>query len=382
MALIFEGDYIVGGQPGDRVSPNFKLVELTRRNGVVRVHRELVSALQILRDRFAGSIRVTSMSPRNGLGNGIPGLFAWLSPVSDQDELRQQAAAMREQGYFARLQADADELFIGIGDPVDLPSVDRDAALETAVRLTSGFETGGDPFQQVTGNFDGAGLSFGPSQVNFGSATLGPLFNKFREMDESAYQACFANVADYATWLDVLLSSRADQLAWADGLSRGSKKHDFAQPWKGYLRAVGQVAMFRRIMTEHATQEYGHKLAVALRWLFEQVPIEIDSLRCICALYDLCTQQGSLNKAHDAIRNRLADDPPHDQFDLVHIAVRERGLTANSRWRADCVSRRLGILNRQPSFYKVGGIGANRTNRYFYLLRDVRVDDALGLRLG
>jgi ribonucleoside-diphosphate reductase beta chain len=37
--------------------------------------------------------------------------------------------------------------------------------------VTAGFETSGDPYLQVPGNFDGAGLSFGPLQANFKTGT-------------------------------------------------------------------------------------------------------------------------------------------------------------------------------------------------------------------
>jgi hypothetical protein len=51
--------------------------------------------------------------------------------------------------------------------------------------VTAAFETAGDPFQQVTGNFDKAGLSFGPLQMNFGTGTLQELFRRFAARDNS-----------------------------------------------------------------------------------------------------------------------------------------------------------------------------------------------------
>jgi hypothetical protein len=40
-------------------------------------------------------------------------------------------------------------------------------ALDRAIAVIAAFETAGDPYQQVTANFNDAGLSFGPLQVNF-----------------------------------------------------------------------------------------------------------------------------------------------------------------------------------------------------------------------
>ncbi len=346
MALNYEGNFIVGGAAGTKVAPNFRLRELTRKDGTVKVHRELISALQILRDRFAVGISVKAMGPRGDLGTDSIGLFAWVSS-GNLGRLAELAEGLKAEGCFQDVRRDDDLLYVNIGDPQSLPPIDPADALQAAVQVTAGFETSGDPFQQVTGNFDGAGLSFGPSQVNFGTGTLGPLFEKLKQSDEQALRSCFGEEQRYDEWQTILSSPRGGQIEWADQRSSGSRKANLVQPWKGCLQAVGRVPAFRRIMTEYAVQKYGRKLATALNWLRELVDIRIDRLCCICSLYDLCTQQGSLNKAHQQIRERVAAQPPDGQVELVRIAVEERGKTANAPWRADCVSRRLGILYRQ-----------------------------------
>ena len=57
----------------------------------------------------------------------------------------------------------------------------------------------------------------------------------------------------------------------------------------------------------------------------------------------------------------------------MRVAVVERGATATERWRADCISRRLSILDRHPVRVTHSGRTATRTNRNLYLLRSVRV---------
>jgi hypothetical protein len=100
--------------------------------------------------------------------------------------------------------------------------------------------------------------------------------------------------------------------------------------------------------------------------------IQIDHLRCVCALYDLVIQQGSLDRAHAAIERRVHDEKPQDQFALVQIAVEERSRVANPQWQSDCESRRVGILKGVPHAVQ----GTQRANICFYLLRDVRVRGA------
>lgn len=375
MALLYDGHMIIGGNPATKVSPNFSLREVTRKNGTVRVHRETVAALQILRDRFTRSIKVTAMRPQDGLGQGRDGLFAWLDPTEDPSDLNACAGGLADEGIFAEVRSSDAGLYVCIPDPAALPPVAADAALVTAIRVTSGFETAGDPFQQVTGNFDGAGLSFGPSQVNFGTGTLTPLFNRFIQADVATLKACFGGGTDYDKWRRVLRSTRKDRVAWADSVSTGPNKKKIAAPWNGYLRAVGRVPAFRQLMTDFAREKYGAKLARALRWLQDAGDLQIDRLRCVCSVYDLCTQQGSLDKAHSRIKQRIAAEAPGDQVDLVQIAVEERGKKANPPWRADCVSRRVGILFGKPMPAAVEDERKTRSNRYFYLLRDVAIAD-------
>ncbi len=162
-------------------------------------------------------------------------------------------------------------------------------------------------------------------------------------------------------------------MAWADALSRGTGKADFDADWKGALQAVGRVPALRAETLAYAYDTYGRKLIVALAWLKGVRPIRITNFRCLAALYDLCVQQGSLDKAHDAIRRRIAAEKPLDEFALTRIAVEERGRTASPEWRADCISRRLCIIEREPVRVSEAGHNAERDNPSLYLLRNAPV---------
>ncbi len=364
----WDGAFVVGGDGGRRLTPNFRLREFRRADGSVRVHRELVSALQLLRNRFGRGISVVRVGD-DGLAAVIAG-----SPV---DELLVAANDLEEHHLFEEAARDGDNLRVRIPEPARLPPIGLEQALETAFSVTSGYETSGDKFQQVTGNFDGAGLSFGPAQVNFKTGTLEPLFEKFRQADEATLRACFDG-EDYDEWQAVLaLSSWQQKVAWADTISAGSRKADVAQPWKGYLQAVGRVEAFRAIMVEEILRKYGRKLLDDLARLRRICPVvEIDHLRCLCSLYDVAIQQGGLKKAESEIRARVERERPRDQFALVRIAVEERGKRASRRWRADCISRRVGILDGVPTTVTESGQTSQRGNISFYMLRDVRVKEA------
>jgi len=366
----WQGGFVVGGDGNRRLTPSFRLKEFRKPDGSVRVHRELVSALQLLRDRFGKSLSLQG-TDADGLAAIVAG-----EPAA---ELLAAAEALRDRRVFESASRDDGGVRVRIPDPDSLPLIDLEQALETAFSVTAAFETAGDKFQQITGNFDGAGLSFGPAQVNFGTGTLPPLFKKFAAADEAALRACFTDPDDYDEWRSVMNLPIPKQIEWADSLSTGRGRHDVVEPWKGYFRAVGRVERFRAIMVESILSDYGGKMLRALKKLQALKPgVQIDHLRCICSLYDLVVQQGSLDKAWDAITERVRRENPQDQFALIRIAVEERGRKASAEWQDDACSRRLGILNGVPE--TVGE--RQRANINFYMLRDVRIRDARELTSG
>ena len=366
----WDGGFVVGGDGNRRLTPSFRLKEFRKPDGSIRVHRELVSGLQLLRDRFGKSLAV-KRTEVDGLAAVVAG--------EPSAELLAAAQALRERRVFETVTGHNGDVSVSIPSPDSLPPIDLEQALETAFSVTAAFETAGDKFQQITGNFDGAGLSFGPAQVNFGTGTLVPLFRKFQAADERALRASFTDSDDYDEWLRVMDLSIPKQIEWANGITTGRGGHDVVDPWKGYFRAVGRVEQFRAIMVESILSDYGGKMLRALKKLQALKPgVQIDHLRCICSLYDLVVQQGSLDKAWDAITERVGRENPEDQFALIRIAVEERGRMASSEWRDDACSRRLGILKGVPE--TVGE--RQRANINFYMLRDARIRNANELTSG
>lgn len=364
-------DFIIGGPGAAQLTPSFQLREYARHDGTIYIHRELAGAIQVLRDAVGMPLQIDSVLPAEGLGAGLEGRFVWVT-AARLAEVQKSASRLAQEGHFRQVELRGERLYLEMPDPAALPALRPELAIANALRVTAAFETSGDPFQQVTGNFDGAGLSFGPLQVNLKTGTLQELFRRFEARNGPALQACFGGL--WPEWQAMLrLPSRARQIAWADALSRGGRKTDFDPAWKAALQAVGRTPDFYAETLAYAYDVYGRKLIAALSWLHGLKPIRIDNLRCLASLYDLCVQQGSLDKARDAIRARVERERPADQFALTRIAVEERGKTALPEWRADCVSRRLCILEREPVVVSLNGKSAERDNPQLYLLRNAPV---------
>ena len=272
----WESGFVVGGDGGRRLTPSFRLREFQRPDGTVRVHRELVAGLQLLRNRFGKSLAIR-LTDADGLGAVVAG-----DPAA---ELLEAAGKIRELRVFESVEAQQDGVHVRIPDPDNLPGIELEQALETAFSVTAAFETAGDKFQQVTGNFDGAGISFGPAQVNFKSGTLVPLFRLFMAADEVALRGCFADKDDYEEWLRVMDLPSSSRSNGPTGLARATGG-DTVEPWQDYFQAVGRVEPFRAITVETILRDYGARMLRAVKALHKLKPdIQIDHLRS-SALYD------------------------------------------------------------------------------------------------
>lgn len=371
----YENDFIVEGNANTRLSANFKVKEFLDRKGKLYVHRELVAGLQILRNRFGAGIDIISIKAPASMDQGPAGLGVMIKS-EDMLILEKATKKLKTEGYFSRVEPHASGLYLEIPLPDAMPAINAETAFDCGMQVTAAFETSGDPYQQVTGNFDGAGLSYGPIQCNLLSGTLQELFRRFRGEDEGKLKACFDNnEADYKAFWKMLDGSRKKAVAWGDAQSTGRGKHGFRQPWKSNLQAVGREPVFRRVMLVYAYDTYGKRVLAALSFLRGISPVRITGLRCLAALYDMCVQQGSLNKAADEIRTRVFNEMPADEIALTRIVVEERAKKASPRWRADCLSRRLSILERQPVTVSMNGHRSKRANPGYYLLRNSPIKD-------
>lgn len=380
-AVILRDDFIIGGEANHLLTPNFRLSEFAHIDGTIFVHRELVASLQILRDSLEKPIKIKPSTPDDNGNSGSSGLGI-KATATDLDSMKTMADKLVRQGYFSVCVRNDTNVYLEIPDPDNLPAIAPKTAFGCGVKVTAAFETTGDPYQQVTGNFDGSGLSFGPIQCNLGSGTFQELFRRMRGEDEARLQRCFANEEDYRVFWVILDGSRQQAVQWADQLSTGVRKQGFAQPWKGYLQAVGQEQLFRDVMLRYAYDKYGKLLMSSLAFLQGLSPIKVTNLRCLSALYDMGVQQGNLGKAYAAIRRRVAIEQPADEFALTRITVEERANKASPRWRADCLSRRLCILEREPVTVTIEGQRARRSNPRSYLLRNSPVKGLEGYLSG
>lgn len=367
----FEGRCLAGENPKElnpKVTPDFFLREFIRRDKTFFIHPSLILTLQSIRYLVGQEVKVAHVD------EGKQGTRGFCASVrcGNLSELKRVCSMLLNQGALSKLTPGKDSIFLE-ARPSPTETISLEEALDVAFHVNSGYETSGDPFQQVTGNFNGAGLSFGPSQVNFKTGTLVQLFRRLEKVSRDILVGCFSARAHWDEWRGLWDKPVEEQILWGDQHSAGRGKREVKDPWRGYLKRVGQVVEFRQEMVAFSKETYGSQLREALKWLRTVGPHPITDLRCFCALFDLCTQQESLDKAQAQIKARIEKEKPKNQREVVQIACEERARTADAPWQAACLSRCLGILYGAPVPAKEFGKTAKADNPYFSLLPEMEV---------
>lgn len=244
-------------------------------------------------------------------------------------------------------------------------------AQEVALRVSGGYEGRADlDYHALADDFDGQGTSFGLIQWNFGQNTLGPLLLLMRNKDPSAFEKAFPAGADYAT-LDTAIrdENQPAQLAWARYVLKTNRA-----AWSQAFTNLGDVPAFQEIQL-NAALAYHENVVQAITLMRGVAPELMHEVHVgtYAALYDLCVQQGTIDKGGSfaAARQRYATERPGSQLKFLEIIVQERARTASSRWRADAMSRRMGIIQRSPYSASESGYSARRANANFNLLEKI-----------
>lgn len=129
------------------------------------------------------------------------------------------------------------------------------SSIDKAILLTSSFEGHMESFVNVTGNFDGQGISLGILKWNIGSGTLQPLLNEFNLKHKLLAKDIFGS--NYDEFSKMLSKELDEQLNWAISINNGETLNS---DWKDSFTKLSKTQEFKNIqkfsMKEYIDQAY------------------------------------------------------------------------------------------------------------------------------
>ncbi|PEB72716.1 peptidoglycan-binding protein [Bacillus thuringiensis] len=239
--------------------------------------------------------------------------------------------------------------------------------------LTSYYETSTtepDNFGVTAGNFDGAGLSWGAIQFNFGLIeshnTLSPIWRDLITNHPTVTRGSFSNQADYDYWRNLIISNiYANLKNFGKSITDPTNKHKVIEPWKTNFMNLGrtQEAQDRQVQ---GVKKY---FDLAEDWKNE---FRLWSRRGYALLFDIAVQSESIAKeTKDLIKADFTELSPtlsREQLETekMRIIANRRADAVSSRWKASYRERKLAIAN--GSGYVYGGDLFMDTSKYDIVL--------------
>lgn len=214
-----------------------------------------------------------------------------------------------------------------------------------AVAITPGFEVSGDPYQGVSGDFDGMGLSCGALQWNIGKASLQPMV---RAIGKPAVLAAMPTFGEQM-WT-ACNGTIAAGLAIVRGWQTGARLR--ATPL-AELRTLMDSPAMRAQQDGRIDQVAATALARATAWAATS-PRGPVSKRLFCWFFDLTTQNGGLaGMTWQAVADLQQENAPDHADDVVcDYLAGLKGTSGHVRdahrnaalWRNPSSAERLDLL--------------------------------------
>lgn len=207
--------------------------------------------------------------------------------------------------------------------------------------VTMAFEGGG--YTNLSGSFDGMGVSFGALQWNLGKGTLQALLKRMNQ----EYPVEFRRACDvpggpegYDLGLELLKIAAMPPSAavkWAE--ERQDAGHRFKPEYKHWVtvfRGLGAVPQLQAVQRA-AGSPY---MATAKRYMAQ---LGFRSERALCLLFDIAVQMGSI-KAQSMARYNAACVENKGASEELRLALLARAVAPQGgRWANDVLSRKLTI---------------------------------------
>lgn len=211
----------------------------------------------------------------------------------------------------------------------EIPSV-----FERSLQLTAAFE--GHGFGMIQGNWDNAWLTWGIIGFTLKHGEVSRIVLEVFETNPEIVRKAFVDLTEEL--IRVMRAPRAEQEAWANRISQGSKRFTVAEPWRSAFARFGEAEMVQAIQLRHADERYFAPALVTAR----QYDLTTELGVSLC--FDIQVQNGGIGPdARSAIETALQVGPPQDEGALRILIANAVADHARPEFQEDVRSRKLTI---------------------------------------
>lgn len=210
-----------------------------------------------------------------------------------------------------------------------------------------------DNYGVTAGNFDGAGMSWGCIQYNFGQTspndTLTPKWVRMLNEFLSDCTTAIPNTSDFAYWRDhVVNGTYTEKKTFGTNITDPANSHKVIEPWNTYFKNLGKSIGGQTVQVDGADWYYD----TAVTWMDTY---DLWSRRGLSLLFDICVQSGSISTAtRDLI---LADFSAMDNTGKTREQIETDKMVIIANRRADAVTSEFQASYRQRKLALANGSG-------------------------
>lgn len=327
-----------------------------------------------------GEHEMASLSPHSEIQDEQQ--IDWATPDQDTDHEVAQSPPPSSSKICSKLN------FSGLDWAAGIPSAHREA-LSLALNISGSFE-GDHGWKNITGNFDGQGISFGLLNQNFGQGSLQPMWIKMYNRYRSQFAAQFNStmLASMKTMLDRwnsyarsatlkmedygynelddpylvaedlgvpveeiinvssnLLQKNQESVNWAKKtfLSGSNIKSQWRTPLSNLAGSQG----YRSIQVEQAQELHDEALVLVKQYKTTQ-------LRAYLLFFDFVVQNGGIPATvFTKYSTWLRSNPSANEYNRLKKIIELRVALSNPKWQKDVRLRKNSILEGKGTVHGI-----------------------------
>ena len=212
---------------------------------------------------------------------------------------------------------------------------------QRCLQITAEFE--GTGFTKAVGNFDGAGITWGIIGFTLSNGELGAVLRDIRSKHPAVFTAAFGELESRI--VEVLGSSHADQIHFANSISVGSSKMRIQDAWAKAFEKLGSDPGVQDIQLQRTERFFD----IAVR---DQQRFDVQNELGLALCFDIAVQNGGIDGTERArIKTKIDQNHPATQQDLRIIIANVVAENSRPQFIEDVRRRKLTIATAEGTVH-------------------------------